>query len=137
MTVHKNLGNGFLESVYQEALEKELQKTSIPFERQKKLQVRYEDDYLDKYFIADFICYDKIIIELKAVSFINNEHTSQILNYMKVTGYQVGLLINFGQSSLVWKRYILTPNKSVLIRVPRGWISPDKYLSLYLINNLS
>ena len=78
MTVHKNLGNGFLESVYQEALEKELQNNSIPFERQKKLQVWYEDESLEKYFVADFICYGKIILELKAVSFITKDHISQL-----------------------------------------------------------
>ena len=113
MGVHKNLGNGFLESVYQEALEKEMNKAEIPFERQKKIQVKYDDQYLDKYFMADFVCYDKIILELKAVSLLNNDHMAQVLNYLKATGYQLGLLINFGQTSLTWKRLIYTPNKSV------------------------
>ena len=113
MGVHKNLGNGFLESVYQEALEKEMNKAEIPFERQKKIQVKYDDQYLDKYFMADFVCYDKIILELKAVSLLNNDHMAQVINYLKATGYQLGLLINFGQTSLTWKRLIYTPNKSV------------------------
>ena len=108
MDVHKKLGNGFLESVYQEALEKEFTKHALPFERQKHLQIKYESEYLNKYFVADFVCFDKIIVELKAVTFINKDHMAQLLNYLKATNYKVGLLINFGQKSLIWKRLIKT-----------------------------
>ena len=108
MKVHKSLGSGFLESVYQEALEKEFTNQKIPFTRQKKLQIKYEGTLLDKYFIADFVCFDQIIIELKASSFIHRDHEAQLLNYLKATEYKVGLLINFGERSLKWKRLINT-----------------------------
>jgi GxxExxY protein len=108
MSVHQKLGNGFLESVYQEALEKEMNKEEIPFERQKKIRIKYEDEYLEKYFMADFVCYHRIILEIKAVTALINDHMAQVLNYLKATNYPVGLLINFGQPSLIWKRLILT-----------------------------
>ncbi len=73
MKVHKSLGPGFLESVYQEALEKEFTKQKLPFSRQKRLKIKYEGEFLDKYFMADFICYEKIILEIKASSFITND----------------------------------------------------------------
>ena len=106
MEAHKKLGSGFLESVYQEALEKEFTKQKLPFLRQKRLKIKYEGEFLDKFFIADFVCYDQIIIELKASSFIHKDHEAQLLNYLKATDYEVGLLINFGQRSLTWKRLI-------------------------------
>ena len=111
LNVHKKLGNGFLESVYQEAVEKELTKQKLPYERQKRLQIQYEGEYLDKYFVADFLCFEKIILEIKAASTIIKDHTAQLLNYLKATGYSVGLLINFGETSLTWKRMINTPPK--------------------------
>ncbi len=110
MAVHKSLGAGFLESVYQEALEKELLKTGIPFERQKKLTVYYDGIKLKKYFIADFVCYDKIILEIKSVSFLAQNLKQQVINYLKTTNHEVGLLINFGEKSLTWKRFINTPS---------------------------
>ena len=108
MTVHKVLGAGFLESVYQEALEKEFVKQGIPFVRHQKLNVIFNNEQLKKYFVADFVCYDKIVTELKAVSFLRNDDTRQLLNYLKATSMEVGLLVNFGQKSLVWKRMINT-----------------------------
>jgi GxxExxY protein len=104
--VHKELGNGFLEAVYQEALEIELIKQQIPFEREKALSISYKNVRLGKKYVADFVCFDKIIIELKALSQLNGEHESQVLNYLKSTGYKLGLLINFGESSLKYKRLI-------------------------------
>ncbi|WP_026837162.1 GxxExxY protein [Gillisia sp. JM1] len=106
MRVHKNLGSGFLESVYQEVLAKEFTKEEIPFEEQKKLNLFYENEKLDKYFKADFLCYDKIIVELKSVSFLNKSLESQVINYLKATNKEVGLLVNFGEKSLKWKRFI-------------------------------
>lgn len=68
---------------------------------------------LDKFFVADFVCYDSIIIEIKAASFIHQDNSKQVLNYLKATGLAVGLLVNFGESSLKWKRFIHTPHQSV------------------------
>ena len=106
MEVHKNLGNGFLESVYEEVLENEFTNHKIPFEKQKKLELFYKDAKLKKYFIADFICYDKILVEIKATSFLHESFKQQVINYLKATDYKLGLLINFGGSSLQWKRFI-------------------------------
>ena len=113
MTVHQALGNGFLESVYQEALERTLTKNKIPFQRQKKLKILFDGQELEKYFIADFICYNSIILEIKAADFIHKSHHLQIVNYLKSTNMPVGLLINFGETSLKWKRVIHTPSQSV------------------------
>lgn len=109
MTVHKNLGSGFLESVYEEAVKREFEKEKIPFEAQKKLRVFYDGVPLDKYFKADFVCYDKIILEIKSVSFLNKTLEGQVINYLKATNHEVGILINFGEKSLKWKRFINTP----------------------------
>lgn len=104
--VHNTLGCGFLEPVYQEALSIEFQKQDIPFEKEKVLSIRYKDIELEKKYIADFVCYDKIIVELKALSSLSSEHESQVLNYLKATGYKLGLLINFGEKSLKYKRMV-------------------------------
>ncbi|NJY64056.1 GxxExxY protein [Salinimicrobium sp. CDJ15-81-2] len=108
MNVHKNLGSGFLESVYQEVLTKEFVKEEIPFEKEKKLNLFYEGEKLDKFFKADFLCYGKIIVEIKSVSFLNKNLEAQVINYLKATNKEVGLLINFGEKSLKWKRFIYT-----------------------------
>ncbi|MBA4408487.1 MAG: GxxExxY protein [Odoribacter sp.] len=104
--VHNQLGNGFLEAVYQEALEYEFELQNIPSVREYPLQIRYKDKILEKEYIPDFICYSKIIVELKAVSELSPTHISQVLNYLKATGFRLGLLINFGGTSLEWKRVI-------------------------------
>ncbi len=109
MSVHKELGSGFLESVYQEALEVEFSKRSIPFVAQQKIQIRYKDVLLKQYYIPDFFCYDKIIVEIKAVSHVLPEHEAQIIHYVKATGKKMGLLLNFGEDSLYHKRF---PNLS-------------------------
>lgn len=108
MEVHKILGNGFLEAVYQEALEKEFILQNIPFVREKKISISYKGKMLKKHYIADFICYDKIIVELKALSSLTSDHEAQILNYLKATEYKIGLIINFGEKSLHYKRKIFT-----------------------------
>ncbi|MDP2887818.1 MAG: GxxExxY protein [Bacteroidota bacterium] len=113
MNVHKALGCGFLESVYQEALEKEMRKLQIPFVRHKKLQILFDGAPLDKFFVADFVCYESIILEIKAAIFLHQSNSDQVINYLKATNYTVGLLINFGESSLKWKRFINTPHQSV------------------------
>ena len=106
MEVHKELGNGFLEAVYQEALENELQERGIPYKREVPLKIYYKNMPLNKYYIADFICYDKIIIELKALPCISKEHHGQILNYLTATRLKLGLIINFGKQSLEHKRIV-------------------------------
>jgi GxxExxY protein len=113
MQVHRKLGSGFLESVYQEAVEKEFESQNIPYSRQKRLHIIFDGKPLDKFFVADFVCYDSIIIEIKAASFIHQDNSKQVLNYLKATGLAVGLLVNFGESSLKWKRFIHTPHQSV------------------------
>ena len=107
MAVHRELGHGFLESVYQEALAIELTRSSIPFEREKELSIIYKGVELKSYNKADFICYDQIILELKALDALSNDHVSQLMNYLKATGLKVGLLVNFGAPSLQYKRYVL------------------------------
>ena len=106
MEVHKKLGFGFLESVYGEALELEFKKADIPFEREKKLTVYYENQSLNKYFRADFVCYNSIIIELKASKFLVDADRQQTLNNVKATKFKLGLLINFGTPSLTYKRIV-------------------------------
>lgn len=110
MEVHKTLGSGFLEPVYQEALEIELAKREIPFVSQKRILIKYKDVILNQYYVADLFCYDKIVVELKAVSTILPEHEAQLLNYLKATGTKLGLLFNFGEESLAFKRFVNTPN---------------------------
>ena len=104
--VHKTLGHGFLEAVYQEALEMEFQLRNIPYQREKMLYINYKERQLKKHYVADFVCYDKIIIETKAISDLTSKDESQILNYLKVTNFKLGLLINFGRPSLQKKRII-------------------------------
>lgn len=108
MKVHRSLGSGFLEAVYQEALIKEFTNAEIPFKSQVKLNIFYEGQQLKKYYIADFICYDKIIIEIKSVSQIPNVFYSQLKNYLTATKKELGMLVNFGEPSLVYKRILNT-----------------------------
>ena len=105
MEVHNTLGQGFLESVYQEALEIEMRKRNIPFTSQAKIQIHYKDVPMEHFFVADFVCYDKIIVELKSVSAILPEHEAQIINYLRTTGFKLGILLNFNKESLFFKRY--------------------------------
>ena len=106
MAVHKELGCGFLEPVYQEALELEFQFRAIQYVKEAKLDIYYKGRLLKKYYEADFICFDAIIVELKALSDITSEHEAQLLNYLKATSLKVGILINFGKQSLDYKRMI-------------------------------
>ena len=106
MEVHKKLGSGFLESVYSEALELEFRKADIPFEHEKNLPVFYDDQPLKKYFKADFVCFNSIIIELKATKYLIDADRQQTLNNVKATKFKLGLLINFGTPSLTYKRIV-------------------------------
>jgi GxxExxY protein len=104
MAVHRELGHGFLEAVYQEAFEIELGLQGIPFESEVALPIDYKEIRLKKQYYADFICYNKIIVETKALNGLDTAHESQLLNYLKATGFKLGLLINFGSPSLQYKR---------------------------------
>jgi GxxExxY protein len=94
--VYREMGCGFLEAVYQECLEKEFRLRQLPFEAQKELVLSYKGEQLAQTYKPDFICYDKIIVELKAVKEIAAEHKAQLLNYLKATGLELGLMVNFG-----------------------------------------
>ena len=108
MEVHRIIGCGFTEPVYQEALELEFDLRGIPYEREKNFRVTYKGQLLDKEFRADFVCYDSIIVELKAVTDFTDEHYAQVYNYLKASGLSLGLLINFGKKSLEHKRVPVT-----------------------------
>jgi len=108
MEVHRELGPGFLEGVYQEALMEEFAAREIPANREAKLEITYKGKILDKHYYADFVCYDKIIVELKAVNELLPEHMAQLFNYLKATGAKLGLLVNCGKSSLEYKRIACT-----------------------------
>jgi len=94
--VYKELSNGFLESVYQECLEKEMLARNIPFLAQPTIRLTYKGQLLQQMYKPDLICYDKIIVELKVAKEISAEHKAQVINYLKATGYKVGMLLNFG-----------------------------------------
>lgn len=107
MEVHNNLGAGFLEIVYKDALEMEFRKANIPFEREKMYDVNYKGIILPHKFYADFVVFDKIILEVKGVSGISDEFIAQAMNYLKVSGNQLALIVNFGELKLNYKRIVL------------------------------
>jgi len=104
--VHKELGPGLLEKVYQEALEKEFRLQGIPFEREKSFTIMYKGEALDQKYIADFVCYDKVVVELKAVDELLPIHTAQVINYLAITGYKLGLLVNFNARQVKPERIV-------------------------------
>lgn len=104
--VHNNLGSGFLEIVYKDALEYEFKKRNIPYEREKQYSVHYKETVLNHSFFADFVVFNSIILEVKAVSQMRDEFLAQTINYLKASNTKLGLLINFGQESLNYKRVI-------------------------------
>ena len=108
MEVHRQLGCGFLEAVYQEAFAIEMQSQGVPFSQEVELPVFYKEHRLNTSYRADFICYDSIIVELKALKKIGGVEEAQILNYLKATGFEIGMLLNFGTTSLEHKRYVFT-----------------------------
>ena len=109
MEVYNILGNGFLDSVYQEALEHELLLRGMPYQSQVLLEVKYKDKVLEQTYRPDLVFMDKIIVELKAIDKIGSNEEAQILNYLKATDYELGVLINFGsKDDLNWKRMILS-----------------------------
>jgi GxxExxY protein len=107
MEVHRILGKGMLEIVYKDAIEYEFKKKSISYEREKKYEVEYKNIILPHYFFADFVVYDDIILEVKAQKGIVDEHYRWVLNYLAISKCNLGLIVNFGENSLVTKRVIL------------------------------
>jgi|SRR6185295_2060954 len=107
MEVHRLLGCGFSEPVYQEAMDIELRIRAIPFEAQMKCRVKYKGQNLESFFKPDFVCFDEVIVELKALCRLSSIEEAQVLNYLKATGLRTGLLINFGALSLEQRRFRL------------------------------
>ena len=107
--VYNEKGCGFLESVYQECLEMECEYQEIPFVAQPELRISYRGRTLKQRLIPDFICFDKIIVELKSVNNLADEHRAQVINYLNASGYQLGILVNFGgHPKLEWERLVCT-----------------------------
>ena len=116
--VHREFGNGYVEAVYQEAMELELGDRRIPFEPQKRLHIRYKGRLLKAWYLADLICFGELLVELKAIDRLSGKEEAQVLNYLKTTGLKVALLINFGRyGRLEWKQFV---------RTPRGIYDPDE-----------
>lgn len=112
MEVHSRLGSGFLEAVYHEALAIELNNREIPFQHESLLPIFYKEQKLTTYYRADFICFDQVIVELKAIKKLGGVEESQIINYLKATNFDIGLLLNFGAPSLEYKRFTNAKEKS-------------------------
>ena len=110
MAVHRYFGCGFTEKVYQDALEIEFANRNIPSVREAELHIGYNGQELASTFKPDYICYDKIIVELKAVKELDDMHRSQAINYAKVAGCDMALLVNFGETSLKFERYLIKKN---------------------------
>jgi len=112
MEVSNHLGCGFLEAVYQEALGIEFAQRRIAYEAQKRIEISYKDTVLRKEYVADFLCMDCIIVEIKAIRGITGIEEAQLLNYLKATGLPLGLIVNFGSKKLEWKRYANTKSNN-------------------------
>jgi len=110
MEVHRVLGCGFLEPVYQKALAVEFSKRRIAYRSETSFPVFYKEVELNVPYRPDFICFDNVVVELKALARISGIEQSQVINYLKVTGYEIGLLLNFGARSLEYRRFVLTPS---------------------------
>ena len=108
MEVHRQLGHGFLEPVYQEAMAIELGLVGIPFQKEVELPVVYKGQKLKTFYKADFLCFESVIVELKALSELSSVHEAQVLNYLKATGLSIGLLLNLGAPRLEFRRLIFS-----------------------------
>lgn len=113
LAVLNELGSGFLEAVYQEALYLELKDRKIPAKQQFSIDIMYRGRVLQKKYIAVFLCYDQILVEIKVIRLITAIEEAQILNYLNATGYHLGLIINFGNPKLEWERYIVTQRRTL------------------------
>jgi GxxExxY protein len=117
MEIHRELGKGHDEVIYKDALVLELERAGIPFVRERKYEISYKGVVLPHHYFADFVIWEKILFEGKAVECLNEAHTKQVLNYLAASKLQLGLLVNFGADSLEWKRVVLTK--------PRRELPPD------------
>ena len=117
MEVHRQLGCGFLEPVYQEAMAQELTLRDVPSRREVELPIFYKGMKLHTTYRVDFVCYDSVIVELKALTKLGGVEESQILNYLKASGHEIGLLLNFGTRSLEYKRFIWAENYHQITQV--------------------
>jgi len=125
MEVYNQLGPGFLESIYQEAMEIETLERKIPTKPQHNIVVLYKGKPLKKFYIADLLCYDQVIVEIKAIDTLTTREESQLINYLKATGLKVGLIINFGShGKLEWRRLVLTKDGSS--RRPPRYLREDE-----------
>ena len=116
--VHREMGCGFFEAAYQEAMELEMTERGIPYVPQQLLYIRYKSWILKKEYVADFVCFGKLLVEIKAIDRLTSKEEAQVLNYLKATGFEVGVLINFGaHGRLQWKR---------LVRTEYGVTDPDE-----------
>ena len=107
MDIHKNLGRGHSEVLYKDAAEYEFQQNNIPYTREQRYDVTYKNIILPHYYFADFVVFDKIIVEFKAIESLTSSHTKQTLNYLAASKIKLGLLMNFGEDSLKFERVIL------------------------------
>src|SRR3990172_4046111 len=112
MEVHRALGSGFLEAVYQEALSRELVGRGISFRAEVELAVFYKGERLSTSYRADLVCFDSVVVELKALAQLSGVEKAQVINYLKATGHTIGLLLNFGARSLEHTRLVLFSGKS-------------------------
>lgn len=112
MEVHKELGSGFLEAVYQEAMEREMASRRISFQAQPEIHIAYKGEPLRKTYQPDFVCFEEVIVEIKALSTLSSLEDAQVINYLKASEHTVGLLINFGAKSLEYRRLVLTPQSA-------------------------
>ena len=114
MEVHRELGAGFLEAVYQEAFARELGKRGIPVRAEVEIPIfyKYKGERLSTAYRADFVCFDSVIVEVKALAKLTGIEESQVINYLKASGHSIGLLVNFGARSLEHRRLVMSPRKS-------------------------
>jgi GxxExxY protein len=121
MEVHGELGHGFLEAVYQDALEVELGLRAIPSRREVELPIVYKGRMLKSNYKADFVCFDSVVVELKALSELTGVHEAQVINYLKATGLACGLLVNFGSSRLEFRRLVFSSHHHPSADSPVPW----------------